>query len=251
MAGKLILSPRTPFAYHPGATVLHRAPAGVKFLCVIVVSAVCFVSVYALAASIVLIAAASIAARIPPRQLLKGSKPLVILSLFIVLLKTFLPLEGDIFHIEGLVEGLIIAMRIFVPYAAAALLFAVTTMRQLRYSMKKVFETVPKCQIMEQQPQKNAVLQAIGRKIAKACDKITNFGTSVSLGICLMLGFIPRFFELWEASNMACEARSCKRGLRRLLLLIPLVTERMMETASDTAMALQARALGSSREYGV
>ena len=65
-----------------------------------------------------------------------------------------------------------------------------------------------------------------------------------SLGISLMLGFIPRFFELWETTNLACDARVCKRGPRRLLILVPLVTERMMEAAADTALALEARGLG-------
>jgi biotin transport system permease protein len=69
-----------------------------------------------------------------------------------------------------------------------------------------------------------------------------------SLGISLMLGFIPRFFDLWEASSLACDARSCRRGVRRLFVLVPLVTERMMEAAADTALALQARALGSKKQ---
>jgi energy-coupling factor transporter transmembrane protein EcfT len=58
-----------------------------------------------------------------------------------------------------------------------------------------------------------------------------------------MLGFLPRFFEIWEETNLACEARGAKRGIRRLLLVIPPVTERMIEKALDTAMALEARGL--------
>ena len=222
MAGKLMLASRIPFAYRPGESVLHRAPAGLKFICVIVLSAACFVWVYALAASIVLLLAASALARIPPWHLLKGSRLLALLSLFIVLMKTFFPLTPEILHPAGLVQGLLIAMRIFVPYAAAALLFAVTTMRQLRHSLAAAELSLKKLFAPRGKQQGTAFF---------------------SLGICLMLGFIPRFFDLWEASNLACDARSCKRGLRRLFLLIPLVTERMMESAADTALALQARGL--------
>jgi len=205
-----MLAVRPPFAYRAGRGVLHRAPAGLKLLCVVIVSALCFASVYGLAAAVALVLAASVAARIPPWQLLKGSKPLVILSLFIVPVKTFLPITPEMYRLGGLVEGLIIVLRIFVPYAAAALFFAVTTMHQLRQSIR-------------------------------AFDRTSGFGANVSLGLCLMLGFIPRFFDLWETSSLACDARSCTRGLRRLFLLIPLVTERMMEAAADTALALQAR----------
>ena len=39
------------------------------------------------------------------------------------------------------------------------------------------FEAVPKCQILKLQPIKTVVLQAVGRKTTRACDKIINFGT--------------------------------------------------------------------------
>jgi biotin transport system permease protein len=58
-----------------------------------------------------------------------------------------------------------------------------------------------------------------------------------------MLGFLPRFFEVWEAANLAFEARAGKRGLRRLVILAPLVIERMMEAAAETADALDSRGL--------
>ena len=127
-------------------------------------------------------------------------------------------MNGVLVNITGLAEGGIIAMRIFVTFAAAALLFAVTTMRELRLSLSAIELTITK------------------RNIAY-----------FSLGLCLIIGFIPRFFELWESSNIACEARSCKKGLRRLFILVPLVTERMMVSAADTSLALESRGTGSQR----
>jgi energy-coupling factor transporter transmembrane protein EcfT len=197
MAGKLKAGPQTPFAYRPGTTILHRAPAALKLLCVMALSTAACFSLYGLAAAAMIIIAASIAARILPWQLLKGSRPLAILSLCIMVLNWQNP-----------VQGLIIVSRIFVPFVAAALLFAVTTMRELRLSLQKLTRTV-----------------------------------TVPLGITLMLGSIPRFFDLWESANLACSARSCRKSPRRLFMLVPLVTERMMEAAADTALALEARAL--------
>jgi len=188
-------------------------PAGSKLLGVMALSAASCVSVPGLAAVILLILAFSITARIPPWELLKGARILALLSLCIMLLNFHTP-----------VIGIITALRIFVPYAAAALLFSVTTMRELRLSL--------------------AALETGLRKLLSAGRPQSRNIAFFSLGISLMLGFIPRFFELWETANLACDARACRRGLRRLFILVPLVTERMMEAAADTALALEARGMG-------
>jgi biotin transport system permease protein len=201
MAGKLKPGRQIPFAYRPGKTILHRAPAALKLLCVMAISTAACFWIYGLAAAALIIITSSIAARIPPWQLLKGSLPLAILSLCIMALNWQDP-----------IQGILIVLRIFVPFIAAALLFAVTTMRELRLSLQKLTRTA-----------------------------------AVSLGITLMLGFIPRFFDLWESANLACDARSCRKGPRRLFMLVPLVTERMMSAAADTALALSARSLNLGR----
>jgi biotin transport system permease protein len=219
MAGKLKLALRTPFTYRAGKTFLHRAPAAVKLLAVMVLSTVAFVSVPGLALAILLIFSVSAAVRIPPWELLRGARPLAILSVCIILLNLNLPNIS----MNYLCAGIIAVLRILVPFAAAALLFAVTTMRELRLSL--------------------AALEIRLKNLVVAGHKKEKTTTFFSLGISLMLGFIPRFFELWETANLACEARLCKRGPRRLLILIPLVCERMMETAADTALALEARGL--------
>jgi biotin transport system permease protein len=114
-------------------------------------------------------------------------------------------------------------LRIFTAFAAAALLFAVTTMRDLRQSIGTI-ELWLKKLFFPAKANRGGVIY-------------------FSLGLSLMLGFIPRFFDLWETSNLACEARSCRLH-RRLMILIPLVTELMMEAAAETAFALEARGLG-------
>jgi biotin transport system permease protein len=210
-------------------------PAGLKIVFVILISAFAFGSVYGLAASVLFILTACAAARISPPVLLKGSKPLMFLSLCIILLKTINLESGGItigdLHIpfvskEGFFEGLCTVPRLFVPFAAAAMLFSVTTMRELRLSL--------------------ALLE---KRVIKIFSRRRGHTPFVSLEISLMLGFIPRFFELWDDANLACDSRSCKRDLRRLFLLIPLATERMMEASGETALALEARAFGCN-EYG-
>jgi biotin transport system permease protein len=223
-------------------------PAGSKLVGIIVISAFSCASVYGLAASVLIVLAASAVSRIPPPVLLKGSRPLVILSLCIIVLKTIRYGAGGIttpeiiiFNVyipdlfipfiskEGFFEGLFIAMRIFIPFTAAAFMFSVTTMRELRLSLALVEKYVIK-----------VFSPGRGRRRGRSREHTPFF----SLCISLMLGFIPRFFELWNDANLACDSRSCRRGLRRLPRLIPLVTERMMEAAANTAIELEARAFG-------
>jgi biotin transport system permease protein len=240
MAGKI--KRVTVFGYRAGKTLLHRMPAGLKLIFVIIISAFAFVSVYGLAASVLLLLIACAFARIPPHSLLKGSKPLVILSLCIILLKSII-VEGEGITVSGLhipfisgkgfLQGLLAAPGLFVPFAAAALLFGVTTMRELRLSLALVEKGLT-CKF----PRKGAKAQRTQREEGHI--------PFLSLGLSLMLGFIPRFFEMWDDANLACDSRSCKRGLRRMFLLLPLVTERMMEASANTALALEARAWGAS-----
>ena len=227
---------RQPFGYRPGKTLLHRAPAGLKLFFVIVFSIITYISFYGFAFSALFLITASLAARIRPWELLRGSRPIVILSLCVIFFRTcsndgseiILPefyAFGYIFpaapvsgiDAAGFFEGLMTASRILTSFVAAALLFSVTTMRELRLSLSA------------------AELKLRGKNATIAF---------FSLGVSLMLGFIPRFFELWETSSLACDARSCRKGIRRLFLIVPLLTERMMEAAADTALALEARALG-------
>jgi biotin transport system permease protein len=223
-----------PFGYRAGKTVLHRMPAGLKLVFVIIISAFAFSSVYGLAVSVLLVLTAAAVARIPPHNLLKGSKPLVVISLCVILLKSIKPEgEGIVISVKGFFESLPAVSGLFVSFAGTALLFSVTTMRELRLSLALV---------------ENAVIRFFSRRGEKGEEK-EGYIPFFSLGITLMLGFIPRFFEMWENANTACESRSCKRGFRRFYLLLPLVTERMIEASSNTALALEARGWGGNREY--
>jgi biotin transport system permease protein len=241
MAGKL--TPHSPFTYRSGKTVLHRLPAVIKLLCVILLSMASCTSVYGLGITILSLIAASLSARIRPWELLKGSKPLVLLSICIMVIKTFEHGTGGITTPEivvfnyyipdlyisfisatGFYEGILTVLRIFTAFSAAALLFAVTTMRELRRSI--------------------GVIESRLKKLFFPTKANGGGIQYFSLGLSLMLGFIPRFFELWETSNLACLARSCTPP-RSLLILVPLVTELMMEAAAETALALEARGLGT------
>jgi len=237
---------RLPFSYRPGGSVFHRLSAGAKLLGLILFSSLAVASPGGLVVAAIMLAVACVVARTPPWGVFRGSRPLAFLALVLLLAKTFGPGNSGIdvpaisvldfripaIHIpaispSGFLEGLRIALRIFVIFAGVGFLFSVTTMRELRISLELLEST----------------LKRFARSI-RGKPREENGIAYFSLGISLMLGFIPRFFETWETANLACRSRSCGSGLRRLSVIVPLVMERMMETAAETVLALEARGLG-------
>jgi biotin transport system permease protein len=195
----------THYAYRPGNSALHHAPALLKLAGLLAVSVAALFSVYGMvsAAGVVLLACAL--ARVKPWTLLRGSKGLFIMMAFIMVFRA-LRFDGvpPTVDFDGLREGLQFCMGVVVSFCAGALLFSVTTMSELRDALPR------------------------GR---------------LALGVTLMLGFLPRFFEIWEDSESAYRARAGKNSVRKIVTLVPLVTERMIELAVETAMALEARGL--------
>jgi biotin transport system permease protein len=173
------------------------------------------IGVWATLAAAIIVITASIIAGIHPWELLRGIKPLFFMLAIIIIFRSinFTPVS---FNSPGCAEALLFTGNILVSFSAGSLLFSVTTMSELNESLG-------------------------------AAEKLLRKRPRLSLGISLMLGFLPRFFEIWETANCAYRARSGKRGITSIITLIPLVTERMMESAAETAAALEAR--GASLRY--
>jgi len=152
----------------------------------------------------------SFAAKLGPWELLRGSGPLFFVVLAVLLFQTieFAPLR---INPEGLGDGIVFCLRIGVAFAAGSLLFAVTTTGEIRKSLSRL-------------------------EAALHLEKL-----KLGLSISLMLGFIKRFFEIWEDLNLAWKSRGGKRNLSCLVVLVPLAFEKMMVKAVETASALESR----------
>jgi energy-coupling factor transporter transmembrane protein EcfT len=138
-------------------------------------------------------------------ELFHGCTGLVFLSALTVLSHSFPSL---IWNTEGFINGLTFGMGLLVSFAGAKLFFTTTTMAQL----KDTLDYVP----------------------------LTWF-KRFSLCLTLMLGFLPRFLEKWEAAELAYKARAGKNGIRKLFTITPLVVELMIEAAVETAVVLEMR----------
>jgi biotin transport system permease protein len=217
-----VAHPLSPYAYRRGNSVLHRLPGGFKLLLLLLLSvAVFFFGPPAQGPAALFIITGALAAGIRPRELLRGVKPLICLALLTIIIRS-LSFRPPLLDTRELREALFFSLGMILSFSAGALLFSVTTMTELK--------------------------ESLGR-LETACFRVVFFGAGerqysrISLGISLMLGFLPRFFEVWETADLACRARAGKKGLSRFIILIPLVTERMIELAGETAEAMESRGI--------
>jgi biotin transport system permease protein len=195
-----------PYAYRPGKSLLHRLPGGWKLLALFLISTLAFIFGFpALGAGTLLVIAGALAAGIGPWELLRGIKPLLLMVLLLGLCRSFKAEDPVSFNREGLLESLRFGWGIILAFSAASLFFSVTTMTEIKDSLDQLRLKY------------------------------------LSLGISLMLGFLPRFFAAWENAELAYRARCGKKGLTQLCTLIPLVIERMIVSAGETAAALESR----------
>ena len=177
-------------------------------------------------------------AGIKTTELLTGSKALVIMLLVFTLFRIISTGSGiapaicafavPVFNIiqidlAALKSSLYLAAGILVCFASASLFFAVTTTAEIRNSLSRI-----ELFLFGLFNSKNRLLPKNGR---------------LSLALALMLGFLPRFFECWENADSAARARCCKGGLKRVMVILPLVAERMIEAAAESAEALESRGL--------
>ena len=209
-------SKHTPWAYRKGSSPLHRMPAGAKLIFLFLLSLAAFFpgpeiqSLFILVGLSFILIILSFIAGIGPAALLRGSSPLflIILSVFIVQGVEFSPFG---FNFAGLFEALVFCIRIGAAFAAGTLLFSVTTTGEIRKSLSKA----------------EAFLRLKKLKLG--------------LSIALMLAFLKYFFEIWEDLNLAWKSRGGKNSISRLVKLIPLLIEKMMIKAAETALAMEAR----------
>ena len=206
----------TPWAYHKGSSPLHRFPAGFKLLFLLLLSLASFFpgtglkTIILLGIIALILVLLSIVAGTGPAALLRGSGPLffIILAFFLFQAVDFSPPGIDP---GGLRETLIFCVRIATAFSAGTLLFSVTTTGEIR------------------------------RALSKAENFMGLEKLKLGLYISLMLGFLPRFFEIWEDINLAWKSRGGKKNLSRLFVLVPLLVERMMKKAGETASAMESR----------
>ncbi|MDR2068346.1 MAG: hypothetical protein LBP71_00570 [Spirochaetaceae bacterium] len=223
-----------PYAYCPGSSLLHRLPAGIKLLLFLSLSfSVFFFGLPGLCGGGLLLFSGALSAGIKPWELFRGVRYLLIMTLLVLAFRswTLFPLR---FNVPGFIAGSRFAVTILVSFAAASLLFKVTTMTEFRESIRRAEGILGYPLLALLKPLRQDWAGRLRYRLERP---------RLSLGIALLLGFLPQFFEIWETASKAYTARAGKTGMSRIIALIPVVSEGMMERAGETARALEARGL--------
>lgn len=220
------------YAYRPGNTALHRMNALAKFLILVAITlGSFFLGEWGLALGALAVLLGSLGAGLTPGFLFSGSGPLLVTSFFVFLLKAF-RFTPPYFDPVGALQGIFFIAGIGISFAGGALLFATTTSRDLRKTLMNLESILV-----------TPLVWGLSKSSAPWAKRwaYTLNRPRLALSISLMLSFIPRIFEVWETTELAYRARLGKKGVRFYGTLILLVTERLMEAAGETALALESR----------
>jgi biotin transport system permease protein len=227
----------SPFSYKNRASPLHRLPAGIKLIFLLAVSSAVFAAGFAalLPGALLILILASVA-KVSIRELFSGSRMLLLSGLLVLGFRA-LRFAPPYFSPEGFREGLVFALSLLFCFAASSLFFSVSTRGQILYSLSRAELFIRSLFRRLSRPLRRKGAGANNSPGAEA----RSMYPFLSLAISLMLGFIPRFFSLWDEMEKAYAARGGRPGIKKLRLLIPPTAEAMLEAASETEKALEAR----------
>lgn len=82
------------------------------------------------------------------------------------------------------------------------------------------------------------------RQSLENVERTLTFGRSslsFSKAFALFLNFLPQLFATWASLDMAWKARCGKRGIRKVLVLLPVFITLSMKKANDTLLSLKNR----------
>lgn len=227
----------TAYSYRTVRTPLHRVGAGKKLAGLFILSvAAFFLGPAGLIASALTVAASAIAARMGPRELLAGSRPLAIATVLVAAAGAVSMEFAGGFRVtidpDGVRAGAVLFLGILISFSAGSILFAATTTGELRDALGRAEEAVFGAL--------RSVLAALPSRGCKdAAERLRS--PDLSLLLALALAFIPRVFAAWEAAEDAHRARCGAGGIAGVAAVLPLAAERLIESAAETARALEVR----------
>ncbi len=183
----------TLFSYQKGTSPMHRIPALVKIIFLLIFSIfVCYnkgqasaLAFYIKNASCIFIALLIFFIASPSVKTLLALHPVLFLGFLVTLFKTF-DFITFTFSKEGLIEGLLYTLRFLLTSLVASVVFKTTSSIQI----KDALEQVQNC-------------------LAKILPVIKKINPALLLS--LTINFIPMIFDTWNKIELAAKARSPKK----------------------------------------
>lgn len=212
------------FAYRSGNTVIHRAPAGFKLVCMIAITISAFSGLIAvlIALSIILVLFLPVS-KMKMATIFRNAYIVFWYTVFIFVFRIVgKPFESTLVIQELRETGLYI-WQLAVVLFTGTLFYETTSNLEIRHTLSSI---------------QNALIRLTGKKIVFP---------DIAFLLSLTITFIPRIFETWGSLVHAWNARggNLNRGIRgawnRLTILVPLLIIKLLSVASDTDRAIRNR----------
>ncbi|MCL2266938.1 MAG: hypothetical protein FWC17_04135 [Treponema sp.] len=219
-----MVSERTLFKYKTVKGFLHKLPVIIKFLLLIFISFFCFTfSAAWLLISVLLAFLSAFLLKFTAIEQLTDLKPALFFAAFMYLLSLISGIT-DSFPVIIFQKSILIpnpdfvntALRLVLIIQLSALFFRTTSFIEIKeclntieYFLKRVFKN--------------------------------SSGFFYTDTISLFLMFIPEFFNVWSAFNLAWKARGGKPGVKKIKTLVFLLITASFEKAAVKAKAIESR----------
>ena len=208
-------------SYQKRNSLIHRTPALLKLLALLGIAVALYLTgleihgiLFAVSLVAVLISSISF------KDFLHDLKPVAFYGIFIILVETagsflygsdfFMSFKDGTWNTNS---SVLLVSRLVVAMSYTSLFFRTTSNLEIRQTLERVELTV-------------------------------SFGhsrLSFSRAFALFLNFLPQLFAIWANLDKAWKARCGKRGIRKILVLLPVFITLSMKKANDTLMSLRNR----------
>ena len=199
------------FSYSKGKSFVHRAPAGLKLLILLAVPVT--VSVTPLYVCLSLMAVFALIALVSGfgfSRFLRDLRPIAVYCVMIVAIDVLSYLFFDRSRAVVTQNSLNLILRLLCAMEATSVFFRTTGSYEI-----------------------TTTLQAIERAVTFGHSKLV-----VSGMLSLFLSFLPQIFRTWSEIDCAYRSRGGRRGLSKVVRLLPVLITVSMKKASVTYMAL-------------
>lgn len=213
--------PSPILSYQKRNSLIHRTPALMKLSLLLVIAVALYLTgleihgiLFAVSLVAVLISGISF------KDFLHDLKPVTFYGLFIAVVEVV----GAMLYGENLLESfgdgmwktnssVLLVSRLVVAMSYTSLFFRTTSNLEIRQSLERV-------------------------------ELAVSFGhsrLSFSRAFALFLNFLPQLFAIWANLDKAWKARCGKRGIRKIIVLLPVFITLSMKKANDTLLSIRNR----------
>lgn len=208
-------------SYQKRTSLIHKTPALLKLALLLGIAIALYLTGFGVHCLLMVVALLLVwVSKIQLKDFLHDLRPVVFYSIFIALVEAAGSLlYGGVFFIsfrDGTWKNngsVLLVSRLVVAMSYTSLFFRTTSNLEIRQSLEDVETAL-----------------TFGRS-----------NLSFSKAFALFLNFLPQLFAIWTGLDKTWKARCGKRGIRKIIVLLPVFIALSMKKANDTLMSLKNR----------